>query len=61
MKYANILTFDARVIVLFIALLVGLPWLFFVFEIGVLEPLRFYVRHVHEDFCRRFAKELEDE
>lgn len=61
MKYANILTFDARVIVLFIALLVGLPWLFFVFEIGVLEPLRFYVRHVHENFCRRFAKELEDE
>ena len=56
---ANILTFDARVIVLFASLFAGLPWLFFVFEIAVLEPLRFYMRHVHESFCRRFAKELE--
>ena len=59
MKYANILTFDARVIVLFASLFAGLPWLFFVFEIAVLEPLRFYMRHVHESFCRRFANELE--
>lgn len=59
MKYANILTFDTRVIVLFISLFLGMPWLFFAFEILILEPLRFYTRHRHESFCERFTKELE--
>lgn len=60
MKYTNILTFDTRVIVLFASLLAGMPWLFFIFEIGVLEPLRFYTRHVHESFCQRFTKDLKN-
>lgn len=59
MKYANILTFDTRVIVLFISLFIGMPWLFFAFEILILEPLRFYTRHRHESFCERYIKELE--
>ena len=60
MKYANILTFDARVIVLFLSLLINMPWLYLAFEIFVLEALRYYTRHVHEAFCEQFTKELEN-
>lgn len=59
MKYANILTFDTRVGVLFLSLLVGVPWIYLLFEITVLEALRHYTCHVHEKFCEGFAKELE--
>lgn len=60
MKYTNILTFDTRVIVLFVSLFINMPWLFFAFEIIVLEALRYYTRHVHETFCDRFTKEIEN-
>ncbi len=59
MKYANILTFDTRVIVLFLSLFAGEPWLFFAFEIIVLEALRLYTHHAHETICGRFTKEIE--
>lgn len=58
MKYTNILTFDTRIGVLFLSLIIGMPWLYFVFEIVVLESLRYYVRHVHESFCAMLTKEL---
>lgn len=60
MKYANMLTFDLRVGVLFLSLLVGKPFLFPLFEIGVLEPLRFYTRRRHEAFCQTFLNEIND-
>ena len=58
MKYTNILTFDTRVAVLFISLLVGQPWIYPVFECTVLEALRFYTIRRHETFCRTFEQEL---
>ncbi len=61
MKYANILTFDTRVGVLFLSLLIGLPWLYFVFECTVLEGIRYYTIHRHESFCHRFDQELPNE
>ena len=36
MKYTNILTFNTRAIALYISLLIGEPWLYFVFEIIVM-------------------------
>ena len=59
MKYTNILTFDTRVGVLFLSLLAGVPWVYFVFECTVLEALRYYTIHRHEAFCQRFDQELE--
>ncbi|MCM1108112.1 MAG: CDP-alcohol phosphatidyltransferase family protein [Clostridium sp.] len=59
MKYTNILTFDTRVGVLFLSLFIGQPWLFFVFEIVVLDALRHYTRHVHEAFCTRLTEEIQ--
>ena len=52
MKYTNILTFDTRVFVLFVSVLVGEPWLFFVFEVTVLNILFFYMRWKHETLCK---------
>lgn len=58
MPLANILTFDTRVGVLFLSLLVGQPIIFPLFEIAILEPLRFYTRRRHENFCEELAGEL---
>lgn len=52
MKYTNILTFDLRVIVLFISVLVFKPWIFFVFEITVLNIIFFYMRWKHEKLSK---------
>jgi len=61
MKYCNILTFDTRVGVLFLSLLVGQPIIFPLFEITVLEILRAYTRRRHERFCQAFYEELNQE
>ena len=58
MKYTNILTFDTRVGVLFLSLFIGIPLVYPLFEIFVLEPLRFYMKHRHEGFCHEFYKEI---
>lgn len=51
MKYANILTFNVRAIALYISLLIGEPWLYFVFEIVVMTALFLYMRYRHEAIC----------
>lgn len=59
MKYANILTFNTRAIVLYVVLLLGQPWLYFVFEIVVMNLLFIYMRSQHESLCRRLTNELQ--
>ncbi len=59
MKYTNILTFNTRAIALYISLLMGEPWLYFVFEITVMNILLFYMRHKHEKLCRALTEKLE--
>lgn len=51
MKYTNILTFNTRAIALYVSLLIGEPWLYFVFEIIVMTALFTYMRHRHEAMC----------
>lgn len=58
MKWANILTFNTRAIVLYISLLVGQPWIYPVFEITVMNALFFYMRHQHESLCKQLAPTL---
>ncbi len=57
-KYANILTFNTRAIVLYITLLIAEPWIYFVFEIVVMNALFFYMRSRHEALCARLTKKL---
>ena len=58
MKYANILTFNTRAIALYVSLLIGEPWLYFVFEIVVMTALFLYMRHRHEQFCQKLYNQL---
>ena len=58
MKYTNILTFNWRTIALFISVLVNLPWLYFLFELTVLNVLLWYMRCRHEAICRELTERL---
>ena len=58
MKYTNILSFNWRTIALFCALFARMPWLYFAFELTVLNILLVYMIVRHERICRRFTAEL---
>lgn len=58
MPMTNILTFDTRVGVLFLSLLADMPWAYFAFECTVLEALRLYMQHRHEQLCTRISHQL---
>ncbi len=58
MKYTNILSFNTRVIVLFISLFAGYPLLYFLFEITVLNGLWIYMRWKHERICCHFYTKM---
>lgn len=58
MPITNILTFDTRAAVLFLSVLIGQPWIYFVFESTVLEILRYRMIYIHETFCKKYLKEV---
>lgn len=58
MKYANILSFNWRSIALFTAIIAGMPWLYFAFELVVLNILLIYMVNRHENICRRLTADL---
>lgn len=58
MKYTNILTFNTRIIACFIAVVINVPWLYFAFEIVVLNLLLIYMIMCHEGICKKALKHL---
>ena len=58
MPITNILTFDTRAGVLFLSVLIGMPWIYFVFESTVLEVLRYWMIHRHETFSKKYLNEI---
>lgn len=59
MKYTNILSFNTRTFALFAAILIfRMPWLYFAFELTVLNFLLIYMMWRHERICKYFYKEL---
>lgn len=60
MKYTNILSFNWRVIVLFISLFVQMPWIYFVFEVTILNGLLLYMVLRHESICRSMIQRLNE-
>ena len=60
MTYTHILSFNWLVIALCTALFLRMPWLYFAFELTVLNSLLVYMIVRHESICRKFTKELED-
>ena len=61
MKYTNMLSFNTRVIALFTSLFIGKPWLYFLFELTVLNAMLVYMIYTHERFCAVFTRELTKE
>ena len=61
MKYTNILTFNTRIIACFIAVIINIPWLYFVFEIVVLNILLIYMVVRHEGICKKALSYLEQQ
>jgi HAD superfamily hydrolase (TIGR01509 family) len=55
LKYTNMLSFNLRAIVLFICILAGFPWIYFIFEITVLNIMLIYMVLRHEKICREFT------
>ena len=52
MKYTNILTHNTRATVLYVSVLLNVPYVYPLFEILVLMPLYWYMRQTHEHLCR---------
>lgn len=53
MPMANALTFNCRAITLFLSLMLGMPWLYWVMEVTVFNGLYYYMNHKHEQICRQ--------
>lgn len=61
MKYTNILSFNTRTFALFAAILIfRMPWLYFAFELTVLNGVLIYMMWRHEKICRIFEKEVKE-
>lgn len=61
MKYTNILSFNVRSFALFAAILIfRMPWLYFAFEVVVLNIILVYMMWRHERICKNFIVELEN-
>ena len=58
MPLTNIITFDTRVIVLFVCIGFGVPWVYFLFESIILEAVRFYMINRHERLCQKVIDEV---
>lgn len=58
MKYTNILTFNWRSIGLFITIFIGQPWLYFVYELTLLNLVWVYMIWRHEHICRLMINEI---
>ena len=58
MKWTNVLSFNTRAIALFIAMLIKEPWLYFVFELIVLNIILVHMVWSHEKICKAFTKDI---
>ncbi len=60
MKYTNILSFNVRSWALFASLFLQMPWLYFAFELTVLNALLVYMNARHEKLCRHLTNDLKN-
>lgn len=57
-KWENFMTFNWRSIFLFVTLLMGQPWLYFVAELTIFNIVLVYTIMRHERICRRMERTL---
>ena len=58
MKYTNMLSFNTRIIAMFVSVLIDMPWLYFAFELVVLNLMLVYMIVCHERLCRRMIGQI---
>jgi phosphatidylglycerophosphate synthase len=58
MKYTNMLTFNTRVIALFVSLFLHRPWLYFVFELTALNIMLIYMIWKQERISKYFRQKF---
>lgn len=56
MSYIDLLTFNGRTIVMFIVVLIGEVWIYFLYEIIVLNIVLLLAMHKHEKMCASFIE-----
>lgn len=56
MHYIDLLTFNGRTIVMFIVVLIGEVWIYFLYEIIVLNIVLLLAMHKHEKMCASFIE-----
>ncbi len=54
MRYIDLLTFNGRTIIMFIVVLIGEVWIYFLYEIVVLNTVLMVSMHKHEKMCESF-------
>lgn len=54
MRYIDLLTFNGRTIIMFIVVLIGEVWIYFLYEIIVLNTVLMVSMHKHEKMCESF-------
>jgi hypothetical protein len=59
LKYTNMLSFNLRAIVLCISVLSNYPWVYFMFELTVMNGLFYYMVTRYEHISRKFTHGLE--
>ncbi|MGP1624825.1 CDP-alcohol phosphatidyltransferase family protein [Prevotella koreensis] len=58
MKYTNILTFNARAIILYATCMLDCPWIYLLVEITVFNILYIYMHKRHEVLCAEITEQL---
>lgn len=58
MKYTNLLTFNLRAIVCYVACLTNEVWIYPLFEISVMQGMYVYMHRRHELLCRALTMQL---
>ena len=59
-KYIDYLTFNGRTVLLFLFILSGYVWIYFIYEIIILNFVLFLAIKMHEKMCNKFLAELAD-
>lgn len=58
MKYTNMLSFNTRIIAMFISVIIQMPWLYFAFELVMLNAMMAYMIISHERRCKSLITQV---
>ncbi|MDR2520598.1 MAG: CDP-alcohol phosphatidyltransferase family protein [Bacteroidales bacterium OttesenSCG-928-I14] len=57
-KYTNLLSFNLRSIVLFFCLLTNYSWVYFIFELTIMNVILFYMVECYERICQNYLNKI---